>query len=74
MAFGRSKKYGHYDHLAALVYLVRGIDTNTNPIPKLYKINEDTHWINPEMKQDLSQNARTLGSLLLSVTSNLFDG
>ena len=32
--FGRSKTLGHFDMLAALVYLVRSIDEVTNPIPK----------------------------------------
>jgi hypothetical protein len=33
-SFSHSKKYGHYDHLAALIYLVRNTDVNTNPVPK----------------------------------------
>ena len=31
--FERSKVYGHYDHIAALIYLVRNINQQTNPIP-----------------------------------------
>jgi hypothetical protein len=31
--FSRSKIYGHYDHLAAYVYLIRNIDEDTDPIP-----------------------------------------
>lgn len=31
--FARSKVYGHFDALAALVYLIRNIDQHTNPIP-----------------------------------------
>jgi hypothetical protein len=31
--FGRSKELGHYDGLAALMYLTRNIDEATNPIP-----------------------------------------
>lgn len=38
--FARSKVYGHYDALAALVYLIRNIDQWTNPIPD-YIINPD---------------------------------
>jgi hypothetical protein len=38
--FERSKAYGHYDALAALVYLVRNIDEYTNPIPDWY-VNPD---------------------------------
>lgn len=32
--FGRSKSLGHYDLLASLIYMVRNIDTHTNPIPR----------------------------------------
>ncbi|HEX8608469.1 MAG TPA: terminase family protein, partial [Pedobacter sp.] len=31
--FSRSKTLGHYDAIAALMYLVRNIDEHTNPIP-----------------------------------------
>jgi len=31
--FARSGVYGHYDHLAALIYLVRNLAKHTNPIP-----------------------------------------
>jgi hypothetical protein len=31
--FERSKVYKHFDHLAALVYLIRNIDEATNPVP-----------------------------------------
>jgi hypothetical protein len=31
--FENSKVYGHFDHLAALVYLIRNIDQHSNPIP-----------------------------------------
>lgn len=31
--FARSKTLGHYDAIAALMYLVRNIDEHTNPIP-----------------------------------------
>lgn len=36
--FARSKRLGHYDCLAALVYLVRNIDQYTNPIPPNYQL------------------------------------
>jgi hypothetical protein len=34
--FARSDLYGHFDALAALVYLVRAIDENTSPLPKTH--------------------------------------
>lgn len=32
--FAKSKKYGHYDALAALIYLLRYVDMVHNPVPK----------------------------------------
>lgn len=46
-AFDRSKVYGHYDALAALVYLIRNIDQQTNPIPVTHNTNFN-HYIPPE--------------------------
>jgi len=46
--FARSKVYGHYDWLAALVYLVRNLDTYSNPIPKAYGLDPAKHFIRPE--------------------------
>lgn len=34
--FARSEAYGHFDALAALVYLVRNLDRHSNPIPATY--------------------------------------
>ena len=39
----RSKIYGHFDALMALVYLVRNLDTYTNPIPQYYGKTWATH-------------------------------
>lgn len=33
--FARSKVYGHYDAMAALVYLIRNVDESTDPVPTL---------------------------------------
>lgn len=35
-AFARSQVYGHFDALAALIYLVRNLDKHSNPIPSSY--------------------------------------
>lgn len=34
--FGRSRQYGHYDMLASLIYLIRNLDQQTNPIPNTF--------------------------------------
>ena len=41
----KSKIYGHFDALMALVYLVRNVDTATNPIPKYFGKSYETHAI-----------------------------
>lgn len=43
--FARSQKYGHYDHLAALIYLVRNLDKYTNPIPETLGKTIQTHYM-----------------------------
>lgn len=52
--FDRSKAYGHYDCLAALVYLIRNLDQNTNPIPENYGMGED-YYIPAEMMKSRSE-------------------
>lgn len=46
--FDRVPEFGHFDALASLMYLVRNVDQNMNPIPKNYGKSEDDHWIPPE--------------------------
>lgn len=41
--FDRSKAYGHYDCLAAAIYLIRNLDQNSNPIPADYGLGENTY-------------------------------
>lgn len=49
--FGRSKIYGHYDALASLIYLVRNLDTQTNPIPIGFGIKKQDLFIPPNVEQ-----------------------
>ena len=37
-AFDRNPLYGHFDHLAALVYLIRNLDQVTDPTPDFWNI------------------------------------
>lgn len=39
----KSKVFGHFDALMALVYLVRNIDFSTNPVPKYFGMSWATH-------------------------------
>ncbi len=48
--FATSKVYGHYDHLAALIYLVRNLNRQTNPIPAQYGFTKYTHFVRNESK------------------------
>lgn len=63
--FDRSKTYGHYDHLAALVYLVRGIDTTTNPIPTTYGMDLANMHVPREILKQTTKDATTLAKALL---------
>lgn len=51
--FARSKVYGHFDWFAALVYLVRNLDTFSNPIPANYGHTQNT-W-SPKFNTDSHQ-------------------
>lgn len=59
--FARSKVYGHYDHLAAMIYLTRNLDQNTNPIPIHYGKTMFTHILH---EPELSGNAKALSGML----------
>lgn len=38
--FGRSANLGHFDAIAALMYMIRNIDVTTNPLPRKMAFNE----------------------------------
>ena len=44
-AFEQSKNFGHFDALAALMYLVRNIDRSYNPVPLTFGMASDTHAV-----------------------------
>lgn len=50
--FARSSVFGHFDGLAALIYLVRNLDVHTNPIPALYNMDEHKMFISDDIKQE----------------------
>ena len=57
--FARSQTYGHFDHLAALVYLIRNIATGTNPIPPTHGHENHRSWLG-NIEIGKSENARQL--------------
>jgi len=49
--FDRNDECGHLDALAALIYLVRGVNTHTNPVPDNWGIGPQD-FASPRRKQD----------------------
>lgn len=62
-SFAKSKVYGHYDALAALVYLIRNIDETTDPLPMLMGKDPYTHYIDPKLQHSLAGEARELATI-----------
>lgn len=63
--FARSSVYSHFDALAALIYLVRNLAKNTNPIPAEHGFENHTAWLGNITEQSRqSHNARVLGKAL----------
>lgn len=52
--FERSRLYGHYDALDALIYMVRNINEIQDPVPRFRGISRHTHWIEGSFPQDMS--------------------
>lgn len=65
-AFARSTVYGHFDHLAALVYLVRNLSKSTNPIPADHGFVNHKAWLGHIKDQThASHNARAINKSLI---------
>ncbi len=47
--WARTKIYKHFDHLAALMYLIRSVDTVTNPIPVTHGHDPKNYWVHPDI-------------------------
>jgi len=62
--FDRSKLYGHYDHLASLVYLVRNINQSTNPIPAYFAHNYEVIDTDTNQKSNESTISKLFGPKL----------
>lgn len=61
--FGRSKIYGHYDSLAALIYFIRNVDTSTDPIPRYLNVDPFENFIMPDNNSTLAKNNRNLTNI-----------
>lgn len=64
-----SSAYGHFDGLAALMYLVRNVNIVTNPVPKMHGLNPDTQHINPVALQP--ENVEQMKAALLKMAPKL---
>ena len=53
-ALARSSVYGHFDHLMALVYLVRNLDKMTNPIPRFNDVDPTSHFVSQQYNQQVN--------------------
>jgi len=49
--FGRSKMYGHFDHVAALMYLVRNLNQHENPVPCERGVVTDSYYLREVKKE-----------------------
>lgn len=58
--FARSKVYGHFDHLAALIYLIRNVSRSSNPIPANYGHEPHRSWIPKKESNNAQQLKRAL--------------
>ena len=61
--FAKSKTFGHYDHLAALIYLIRNLDVTTNPIPPVLNFNPETQFMSPQTQQQLWKQQSALNQI-----------
>lgn len=64
-AFARSTVYGHFDHLAALVYLVRNLAKHTNPVPLDHGLVNHKTWLGHIKDKNSSHNSRELSRALI---------
>lgn len=64
--FDRSKKLGHFDTLAALIYLVRNLAKNSNPTPIDHGHTNHQSWLgNVKDQKNATHNARVLSQAIL---------
>lgn len=64
-SFAHSKIYGHFDHFAALMYLIRNLAKSSNPIPVTHGHENHRSWLGNVKNHQQSHNAKTLHSALI---------
>lgn len=68
--FGRSAKYGHYDLLAAITYLVRNVNEFKDPLP-LAVVDRTKFYIAPQITPELSDANRELAQIFYNPRKGL---
>ena len=66
--FARSKIYGHYDGMAALVYLIRNVDQYSDPLP--VGVDTFTHLVIPQQNQQTVTTYRQLSNIFYNPKKN----
>lgn len=56
-SFARSTKFGHYDGIDALIYMVRNVNTSKNPTPPGHGLDLHSQHINPKLYESPSKKA-----------------
>ncbi len=59
--------FGHFDGLAALIYMIRNVDVHTNPIPVILDITEVDHYISEDLKSQAEKPQKELVSKMLGL-------
>lgn len=72
--FDRSKAYGHYDGFAAVMYGVRSVDLETNPLPPEYRHNEEHTFIPKKLLEgDKTQTGEIISAGLDAAMNQTFN-
>lgn len=69
--FARSTTYGHFDHLAALIYLVRMLAKHSNPVPATHGFSNERSWLG-NIQTKHTTNAKTMADILIRKPNNPF--
>lgn len=60
--FAESRLHGHFDLLAALMYLIRNVDEHTNPIPASWQIDFSNQILFQNRRNGVSEAGQTLAA------------
>ena len=70
--FARSRLYGHYDALAALVYMVRNVRSEINPVPATYAMDLSTHYISKKLVTNQGPNVEAMKKMVTGIKRRHF--